>query len=228
VNGASFVSGGLVPGEIATVFGANLTTATGINLASTLPLATQLTNVQVLVNGTAAPIFAVDNVNGQEQVNFQVPYEVAGLTTATVQVANNGSPGNTISVPVAAAQPGIFTYTVGATTYGAILHANYQLANTSSPAVAGEAVQIFGTGLGAVTPLPADGAAAAGASPTVATVTVTIGGVQASVAYAGLAPGNVGEYQVNVQVPSGLASGNQPVIIAIGGVQSSIALLPVQ
>ena len=76
VNGASFVTGGIVPGEIATVFGTNLTTATGINLASALPLATQL-NVQVLVNGTAAPIFAVDNVNGQQQINFQVPYEVA-------------------------------------------------------------------------------------------------------------------------------------------------------
>ena len=77
VNGASFVTGGIVPGEIATVFGTNLTTATGINLASALPLATQLLNVQVLVNGTAAPIFAVDNVNGQQQINFQVPYEVA-------------------------------------------------------------------------------------------------------------------------------------------------------
>jgi hypothetical protein len=38
VNGASFVTGGIVPGEIATVFGTNLTTSTGINLTSGLGL----------------------------------------------------------------------------------------------------------------------------------------------------------------------------------------------
>jgi uncharacterized protein (TIGR03437 family) len=228
VNGASFVTGGVVPGEIATIFGTNLTTATGINLASALPLATQLLNVQVLVNGTAAPIFAVDNVNGQQQINFQVPYEVAVKSTATLQVVNNGSSGNAIAVPVIAAQPGIFTYAAGSTTYGAILHADYQLANTSNPAIAGETVQIFCTGLGAVTPTPADGAAAAGASMTVATATVTIGGIAAAVAYAGLAPGYVGLYQINAQVPTGLSSGNQPVVITIRGAQSTIAMLPVQ
>ncbi len=229
VNGASFVAGGLVPGEIATIFGTNLTTALGINLAGALPLATQLQNVQVLVNGTAAPIFAVDNVNGLQQVNFQVPYGVAGRgSTATLQVVNSGSAGNTITVPVIMAQPGIFTYTVGSTTYGAILHANYQLANTSNPAAAGETVQIFCTGLGAVSPTPADGEGASGSSMTVATTTVTIGGVQAAVSYSGLAPGFVGEYQINAQVPSGLPTGNQPVVVSVGGTQSSIALLPVQ
>jgi uncharacterized protein (TIGR03437 family) len=228
VNGASFSSGGIVPGEIATVFGANLTTGTGINLASALPLATTLLSVQVMVNGTAAPIFAVDNVNGQEQINFQVPYEVAGQATATLQVVNNGSPGNTLTVPVMPAQPGIFTYTIGTTNFGAILHASYQLANTSAPATGGETVLIYCTGLGTVSPTPSDGASAAGSATTTLTPTVTIGGATAAIAYSGLAPGFVGLYQINVQVPMGLSSGNQPVVITIGGVQSSIALLPVQ
>ena len=227
-NGASFTSGSLVPGEIATIFGANLTTGTGINLASALPLATQLLNVQVLVNGTAAPIFAVDNVNGQEQINFQVPYEIAGQANATLQVVNNGSPGNTLTVPVIATQPGMFTYSANSTTYGAILHASYQLANTASPAVAGETVLIYCTGLGAVTPTPVDGVAASGSSTTAVTPTVTIGGATASIAYSGLAPGFVGLYQINVMVPTGLTSGNQPVIINAGGTQSAIALLPIQ
>ena len=228
VNGASFVSGSLVPGEIATVFGQNLTTGSGINLAAEVPLASQLIGSQVLVNGTAAPIFAVDNVNGQEQINFQVPFEVAGQNSATVQVVSNGSPGNSVTVPVVAAQPGIFTYTVGATTYGAILHANYQLANTASPAAAGETVLIYCTGLGLVSPSQQDGAAAAGAALTMLTPSVTIGGVQANIDYSGLAPGYVGLYQINVDIPAGLQSGNQPVIITMNGVQSSIALLPIQ
>jgi uncharacterized protein (TIGR03437 family) len=227
VNGASFVSGALVPGEIATVFGTNLTFSNGINLAGSLPLATTLLNVQVMVNGTAAPIFAVDNVNGQQQINFQVPYEIAGLTSATVQVVDNGAAGNTVTVPVASAQPGIFTYTVGNTTYGAILHPSYALANTSNPAARGETVLIYCTGLGTVTPQAVDGAAAVGATQTTAFPTVTIGGAQADIAYSGLAPGFVGLYQINAVVPSTLSPGNQPVIITVNGTQSSIALLPV-
>jgi uncharacterized protein (TIGR03437 family) len=226
VNGASFVSGGIVPGEIATIFGTNLTTATGINLASTLPLPAQFMTVQVLVNGNAAPIFAVDNVNGQQQINFQVPFEAGAITTATVQVVSNGLAGNTITVPVIA-QPGIFGYTSGSTVYGAILHADYSLADTGNPAVAGETVLIYCTGLGFVSPAQTDGTPAPGAASTTLTPTVSIGGAAAAISYSGLAPSYVGLYQINAVVPSGLPSGNQPVMIKIGGVQSSAAMLPV-
>ncbi len=227
VNGASFVSGGVVPGEIATIFGGNLTTATGINLAGSLPLPAQLMSVQVLVNGTAAPIFAVDNVNGQQQINFQVPYEAGAGATASIQVVNNGLAGNTLTVPVIL-QPGIFAYTVGSTSYGAILHSDFSLANTASPAVASETVLIYCTGLGPVSPTPADGAAATGAAATAFMPTVTIGGATAAISYSGLAPGYVGLYQINAVVPSGLASGNQPVAITIGGAGSAVVMLPVQ
>jgi uncharacterized protein (TIGR03437 family) len=227
-NGASFVSGGLVPGEIATVFGTNLTNGSGTNLAPSLPLPNELVSTQVMVNGKASPIFAVDSVNGQEQINFQVPYEVAGQSTVTLQVVNNGSMGNALTVPVALAQPGIFSYAVASINYGSILHANYQLANTASPAAPGETVLIYCTGLGSVTPGPVDGVAAAGSDLTALTPTVTIGGATAMVAYSGLAPGFVGLYQINVQIPSGLPAGNQPVMVTIGGVQSAVVQLPVQ
>jgi uncharacterized protein (TIGR03437 family) len=227
VNGASFVRGGLVPGEIATVFGVNLTASTGINLAAALPLATHLLGVSVLVNGNAVPIFAVDNVGGLEQINFQAPFELDGQTSATLQIMNNGAAGNSIQVPVIAAQPGIFTYTIGSSAFGAILHANFQLADTAHPAAAGETVLIYCTGLGTVSSQPADGAPGNGES-TLATPSVTIGGTDANVSFSGLAPGFVGLYQINADVPSGLTTGNQPVIITIGNVSSSIALLPVQ
>ena len=170
VNAASYAPqgaapGGVVPGEIATIFGVNLTIASGINLSSGLPLPTKVLSVQVLVNGTAAPIFAVDNVNGLQQINFQVPTGVANSPTATVQVVDNGAAGNTITLPVIAAQPGMFTYNVGGSNFGAILHPNSpQLADTGHPASAGETVVIFCTGLGAVVPAPQDGAPAPGAA----------------------------------------------------------------
>ena len=164
VNGASFANGGIVPGEIATLFGSNLTSSTGINLTSGLPLMTNFLNVSVLVNGAAAPLFAVDNVNGQQQINFQVPWEVANGPNANIAVSNNGTTSATISVPVLAAQPGIINYAATGGNFGVILHSNYQLADSGHPAVPGETVFIYCTGLGAVSSPPADGAAASGQS----------------------------------------------------------------
>jgi uncharacterized protein (TIGR03437 family) len=227
VNGASFVGGGIVPGEIATIFGTNLTSSPGINLNSGLPLPTEFLKVAVMINDTAAPIFAVDNVNGQQQINFQVPWEAAGKPSAGVAVDNNGVAGASTPVPVLTAQPAIFNYTSGGNVFGAILHANFQLADTGHPAKAGEVVLIYCTGLGAVSSTPADGAAANGQSTT-ATATATIDGVKAPVSFSGLAPGFAGLNQVNVQVPAGLKPGNQPVVITISGASSKSVLLPVQ
>src|SRR5699024_6844767 len=97
---ASFVRGSVVPGAIATVFGTNLTSANGINLASDLPLPNSRVNSTVLVNGCAAtPVFAVDNVNGPQQINFQVPWEVAGQQAVAVQVVNNSAVSPIVDVP---------------------------------------------------------------------------------------------------------------------------------
>ncbi len=216
-NGASFAAGSLVPGEIATAFGTSLTTGTGINLSSSLPLPGSLLGSEVLVNGCpATPLFAVDNVNGQQQINFQAPWEIAGQQVVAVQVVNNGGISPMVGVPVLAAQPGVI----------AILHADYSAATTASPATANETVLIYGTGLGAVNTAQVDGTAANGES-TIALPTVTVGGAAAMVAYSGLAPGFVGLNQVNIVIPSGLSSGNQAVLMNVGGVASNTVMLPV-
>ncbi len=227
VNSASYATGGLVPGSIVTIFGSNITSSTGISLASTLPLPRQLLNVSVFVNGSSVPLFAVDNVNGQQQINFLVPWEVVGKSTATIVVSNNGGMSSAIIAPVLTAQPGIFTYSAAGGSFGAILHANFQLADTAHPAMAGETVLIYCTGLGAVTSPPADGAPGNGQS-TKAAPNVMIGGVGAVVNFSGLAPGFVGLYQVNAVVPSGLSTGNLPVEIKLLGASSNNVLLPVR
>ncbi len=225
VNGASFSPGGIVPGEIATIFGSNLTSSTGINLATSLPLPTELQHVSVTINGIRAPIFAVDNVNGQQQINFQVPWEAQGVPK--VQVTNNGAASSTVLVPVIPAQPAVFSYSAGGEVFGAILHSNFHLADTAHPAQAGETVLIYCTGLSYVKPLPKDGVAATG-EPTIATPVVTIGGANAPVSFSGLAPGYVGLYQINAEIPAGLAAKNQPVTISVLGSASKSVLLPIQ
>ena len=227
VNGASFVSGGISPGEIVTIFGENLTSKTGINLAPSLPLPKQLVNVSVTVNGTAAALFAVDNVGGQQQINFQVPWEVGTQSTASIVVTNNGVASSPVSVPVEIAQPAIFNYDSGGKKFGAILHSDFTLVDAAHPAKAGETVLIYCTGLGEVMSPPADGAPAKGQS-TVKVPTVAIGGFITLLNFSGLAPGFVGLYQVNAIVPAGLPSGNQSVLMIVGAAHSNTVLLPIQ
>jgi uncharacterized protein (TIGR03437 family) len=226
VNGASFAKGGVAPGEIVTAFGTNLTSSTGINLTSGVPLPTTFLTDSLTVNNKPVALFAVDNSNGQQQINFQVPWEVASGPNATIAVSNGGTAGASISVPVVTAQPGIFNYSAGGNTFGAILHANFALANSANPATPGETVLIYCTGLGAVSSEPEDGAAGNG-QPTLATPTVTIGGTKAIVSFSGLAPGFVGLYQINAQVPPTLIAGNQPVVITMSETSSNSVLLPV-
>jgi uncharacterized protein (TIGR03437 family) len=226
-NGASFVSGAIVPGEIATLFGSNLTSSPGINLTSGLPLQTEFLNVAVKINSTDAPLFAVDSVNGQQQINLQAPWELVGQSSAIVQVVNSVAVSPMMKVPVIRAQPGIVTYNIGGTNYAVALHDNYQLADAGHPAKAGETVLIYCTGLGAVNPpVPATGAPAGPSTTTVEAPTVTIGGKNAKVDFSGLAPTFVGLNQVNAQVPSGV-SGNVPVIISMNSAVSNQAFLPV-
>ena len=90
-----------------------------------------------------------------------------------------------------------------------------QLADGSAPVTGGDTVVIYCTGLGAVNPPVALGAAASGPTPTVQPVVVTIGGQPATVGYAGLTPGFPGLYQVNAVVPAGIApSGQVPVVLS--------------
>ena len=227
VNAASFAKGGVVPGEIATAFGTNLTSDAGINLTSGLPLPSSFLNDSLMINNEAVPLFAVDNSNGQQQINFQVPWDVASGPTATIAVSNSVGTSASISVPVLAAQPGVFNYSAGGNNFGAILHADYQLADAAHPAKPGETVLIYCTGLGAVSSPPADGEPGKGQA-TLDAPTVTIGETKSLVSFSGLAPGFVGLYQVNAEVPAALHAGNQKVVVEMGGVSSNSVLLPVQ
>jgi uncharacterized protein (TIGR03437 family) len=58
---------------------------------------------------------------------------------------------------------------------------------------------------------------------------VIIGGAQATVLFSGLAPGSVGEYQVNALVPAGASKGDAvPLVIRVGDAVSNTATIAVQ
>ena len=222
-NGASFLPGLPAPGGLASLF------LHGLNVSGTVigtgdPLPTELEGVSVVVGGFPAPILAVANIPvsnplGMQQINFQVPFETQ---TNLVEVRYQGL--STFVFPQVAA-PGIFTLPDGS---GAIQHASdYSLVTASNPAAPGETIVIYATGLGPVTGTVADGTPAPGPAPVQQLCqpsSVMLGGTPgnfdgtpANILYAGLAPGYVGLYQVNVQVPPSMPAGPSSLYIFAPG-----------
>jgi len=95
----------------------------------------------------------------------------------------------------------------------------------SRPAKSGDFLTIYANALGAVQPAVPDGNAAPATPPLATTTTdpvVTLGGVRCRLLFSGLVPGLVALYQINIEVPSGVAPGNAvPLQISMGGVTSS-------
>jgi uncharacterized protein (TIGR03437 family) len=213
-NSAGFVSGLVLPGGLATIFCANLTGIRGVVQASGFPLPTELAGVRVKISGVAAPLLAVADVNGQQQINLQVPFEAAtNPDPLDVEVSQDAASAWVVKVRTKSTAPGIFTMDGG---YGAIQHgADYTLVTPASPAQRGEVIIVYATGLGWVDPAVPSGMPAPRASfQTRTTPRVAIGGTPAEVLFSGLTPGFAGLYQVNVRVPDAVASGDQDVVVS--------------
>jgi uncharacterized protein (TIGR03437 family) len=207
VNAASFHPGLPSPGGLAALF------VTGLNVSGTMtaagyPLPTELAGVTILVQGVPAPILAVADIPGAgyQQINFQVPFEANTQTPNVVEVRYQGS--STFAVPQTVG-PGIFLLSDGTP---AIQHAaDYSLVTASNPARFGETIVVYLTGLGHVS--------SSSSSPVVSGVPPTSPAPMASGCglgymtfgtslYAGLTPGAVGLYQMNLQLSDSLPSGN--------------------
>jgi uncharacterized protein (TIGR03437 family) len=211
LNAANFAPAGypVSPGGFVTLFG------TGFPAQATsakLPFPTTLGGVQLSVNGTPAPVYAVSAT----QISAIVPFAVTG-STATFVLTVNSAKSNSVDVPLAPTAPGIFSIASNGLGNGAILHADYSVVSQSNPALPGEFVQVFLAGLGLVNPTVNDGAAAPGKEPlarVTGAVNVYVGGLAASnIQYKGLAPGFAGLYQLNVQIPSNSGPGPQDLAI---------------
>ncbi len=227
-NGATYLTGGLVPGSWAQVKGANLSdviriwgTADFANLGNALP--TVLSGVQVLVNGTAAAVYYISPT----QISFQVPAGISG--TANVQVIRDGLVSNTMSASALASAPGIFPVIVNGTNYPAAVFPDGTYVGDPSVSSAFRAakpvdtISLFATGLA-----PSPAGTTVGVTQ-LSGVTITIGSVTINVDFAGLVA--VGEYQINFTVPQQFANmpaANYPITISVNGVSSpsSIGSLP--
>jgi uncharacterized protein (TIGR03437 family) len=231
VSAASFAPGPVAPGSLVSLFSGSLASLTlGANGA---PLPTSLGGINVTINGAAAPLVYVSPA----QVNFQVPWELAGKSNADLSAGVPGFTEKSVNLNLTTYSPGIFT--LGADGQGAALISNTAAVAApagsipgSRPANRGETISVYCTGLAPVNNQPATGAASPGGN-TLATTTaqpvVMIGGKPAPVSFSGLAPGFVGLYQVNAQVPGSSDTGDAvPLVLTIGGAVSNSATIAVR
>ena len=182
------------PGDFIRVYGSGLPPSTTI---ATPPYPPSLNGVSVLVSGKSAPIYAVT----AGTVDFLVPFDTQG-PSASIVVQNAGASSNTVTVPVAATSPGVLTLQQSGSGPAVMQHTDYSVVTSDHPAVGGETILIYITGLGTVTPALADGVGG-GANPpssTVAQPVVLIGGKPGNVLFSGLTA-YPGLYQINVTLP---------------------------
>lgn len=217
VNAASFAPG-LSPGALVSLFGSYLSfNEAG---APALPLPPSLGGAQVTLAGRRLPLLFAS----RSQINTQIPFDMpSGPATLRVTTANGFAEAIVEIRPIA---PGIFF----AGSDPAVVHQNGRLVTAASPAIPGEHVSIYMTGLGAVVGTVNTGEAAPTSplAPCRATVRVSIAGVEVTPSFAGLAPGFAGLYQVDVQVPAGLRAGLWPLRVNVSGTDSNQAEISVQ
>jgi uncharacterized protein (TIGR03437 family) len=210
INSASFApfTAGVSGGEFITLYGSGLAASTVV--ASTLPFPPTLGGVQVLINGTAAPLYYVSS----GQIAAIVPYSITG-SVAAIQVINQGVPSNAVTELIASTTPGMFSLGANGLGYAAVEHGDGSVVTVAKPATVGETVAAFMTGLGPVSPAVPEGSAGpvSPLSQTTLVLSAYVNGVSAKIEYAGLAPYLAGLYQVNFDVPTGAVQGDNTVEI---------------
>jgi uncharacterized protein (TIGR03437 family) len=233
LNAASFAPStmSIAPGELIMLYGTGLAPSThAMQGGETFPAT--LEGVQVLINNTPASIYYVS----PEQISVIVPKSITS-GTATIQVVNNGLASNVVTVFASTTAPGIFTQTANGLGYAAAVHVSTgALVTASNPAVAGEYLAIFATGLGTASPSVSDGALGISSSADAFKgnhLTMFFDDYEnsafrkAKVTYAGLAPGLAGLYQINLQVPDGVGPGDVYLEIATDTADVNQVMIPV-
>ncbi len=234
----------VAPGSYISIYGSNLVNSAFVagavgDSATYVPLPLTIDGVNVSFdvpnsydgtplhyNGSPGYLTFVATSGGQ--VNLQIPWELQGAGSVQVKVTVDGyANSNVFTVPLTQYAPQLFQ---GNGIVAAVNATTGKIVTASTPAKAGDVVELFGNGLGPVSNTPDSGGPAPGGplAQTTTPATVTVGGKSAAVGFAGLAPGFPGLYQINITVPSGAGTGNQPVVLSIGGASSKTAQIPLQ
>jgi len=202
LNAATFIQG-IAPGGLFSIFGSGLSGPT----ADTI----------VKFGDKTAPLI----LKSPYQLNGQVPADLeAGNYVVTIQSAWGTA---TQNVPINQTAPGIFLVSTNSNrATGAVINQDGTLNDLSSPGKRGDVLTVYCSNLGAV---QAQGSLFVTVSPAAA----VLNGTELPVQYAGLTPGFIGLYQVNVPIPAGVAPGTALTLsVKVGGVLSNTVNVAIQ
>lgn len=211
VNAASGERGAVVPGGIFTLLGQGFAPdlrgcIEGVPIIGRLP--TKLNQVELQFGTTLAPIFSVCNLNGQESVTFQAPFELTPGFPVSV-IARVGVGSTTLNnVQVRDYQPGTFeTTNAQGRRYAVALKPNGSFVSPDNPARYGEIILVFMTGAGQTTPAAATGVTGVTGQRLGIDVVVGLNDLGVRVVSAEYARGLVGVYEIQFEVPQGTQTG---------------------
>ena len=200
----------IAPGSYVSIYGSNLA---GSAMTAAQPYPIQLSDVQVLVDGVAQPVVFIS----PGQINFVYANSKPGLTQLTIR---NSTGQQTVNVRIALAVPGIFLLDSNSTA-AAVNGLTGAVVSQQEPLHAGDFMALFLTGLGATTQVN-------GLDYAVVQPTVSVGGQDCKVTYAGRAPSFAGLDQINCGIPSGVTGTQLPVVVNSGGRLSNTAFIAVR
>jgi uncharacterized protein (TIGR03437 family) len=188
----------------------------------------------VLFNGVLAPIYSVNNINGQESVIVQVPFETnPGSAAVTIRVANGGS---TIvqGVAIQAVKPAFFDFVdSNSRVYVVALRPDGSYVTSANRARRGETVRVFATGLGQTTPVASTNRAGVRDQNVNAQVIAGINNAGVRLVSAKMVEGSVGVYVVEMEIPADTTPGDaRPVAIAVAAPDGTLVyaagVIPIQ
>jgi uncharacterized protein (TIGR03437 family) len=216
VNASSF-SSGLAPGALMTAFTKNVLSQNATLISNTIPLPRSLQGVELRINGNTVPLLAVVRNGDNEQINFQVPWDLQPGTRAQIQVRVGLAASEVAELTVQPISPGIF----GINATDALLIRASDFSLVSGAIRRGETHVLYASGLGLMDQTVATGDALRIASRLRRSASLTIGGVAADLEYAGNAPGFVGVYQVNFKPAAATPAGPQNLVLTIDSIDSA-------
>jgi uncharacterized protein (TIGR03437 family) len=216
------------PCSLVTIYGSGLATGLQGVVAAFIAPQTQVFGVSVQFGGVPAPILYVANVNGQESMSAQVPCNVTPNAAVPMVVTADGAASTPFPVPVTTYSPGIFQFmdTDGAMR-AVLVRQDGSFITAKNPAQPGDTIRMFVTGLGQTTPplatnefdpLVPDASGNLVPQDLVVSANLIVGVNNGGVLIdsAKYAYGMVGVYEVEFQVPSNTALGNNaPLAIVV-------------
>ena len=196
----------LAPGMVADLILSQGAFAEGPTPSTVIPWPKTLGDLEVVVSGIIAPITDIQPT----KVRFQVPKDVPlGQADFLVRRTSTGQVIGSATLTTDVAAPGF--YVIGGNPGGAIVAKNPDgTDNGPNNAVKrGDVISLFGTGLGMVANMPEDGTAPSDKAPAPDSIQslfftnlVPLAQLNATIKYFGLAPGQVGAFQLDLVVPA--------------------------